>query len=214
MESLNPGTEARVRVLRTLAGVGASLFLAWQSVVLFGVLTEVWPSSVGLTAFVAWAFNMAVTGAFALAGFVLPTHRLLPEAYYRITHPERLQAIYTGAGVDVFRGVLLATAWRDRAMRARFFDGSARGLDHLAVQSRSAEVGHVLPWVVLTAASAVWMARGAVLLGVLTLAFNTLGNLYPVLLQRHHRMRIQRLRRLRAAPRSPRPRTAASSLPP
>jgi hypothetical protein len=33
----------------------------------------------------------------------------------------------------------------------------------------------------------------------MTQSFNLVGNLYPVLLQRHHRMRIQRIRALRGA---------------
>lgn len=179
---------------RTGVGVTASLFLAWQSVALFRALTDVQPSSWALIAFTAWAFNMMVTGTFAFVGFVLPTYRLLPSEYYRIRRPKRLQRGYHMLRVELFRRVLLATLWKDRTKRHRFFDGSASGLDRLSRTSQAAEFGHAIPFALLTAAGLWWTLNGAVRLGLLTMAFNVLGNLYPLLLQRHHRMRIQRLR--------------------
>ena len=171
------------------------------------MLTEVRLSSWALSAFVAWCFSMMVTGAFALSGFVLPTDRLLPERYYRIRRPERLGALYRGLGVDVFRRALLATLWRRRAMQRAYFDGSASGLDHLAARSRASEFGHVVPFVLLTVAGSMWIASGAAGLGLWTLAVNV--HLYPVLLQRHHRMRIQRMRAITQR-RSHRPRRPLS----
>lgn len=173
-------------------------FLAWQSAVSFRALLEVQPASWALATFVAWAFSLMVTGVFAFLVFVLPAHRLLPDAYYRVRAPGRLRTVYRALGVGAFRRVLLATLWRDRARQSRFFDGSAADLDGLAERSRAAEFGHAVPFALLCGASAVWVARGAVRLGLLTLAVNVLGNLYPVLLQRHHRMRIGRLRRVRS----------------
>lgn len=187
-------TASRWQPLRVAAGVLVSLFLAWQSVVAFNVLMEVRPKSWVLTAFVAWAFNMAVTGAFAIAGFVLPTYRLVPQGYYRVSRPELLRAIYQKLRVDLFRRALLATLWKDRSKRRRYFDGSASALGHLDTQSRLAEFGHTIPFVLLTAASCAWAFAGAVWLGAATLTFNVLGNLYPAVLQRHHRMRLQALR--------------------
>jgi len=179
---------------RTGAGMAAALFLAWQSVALFRALTDIQPSSWILSAFTAGAFNMMVTGTFAFVGFVLPTYRLLPSGYYRVRRPKRLQRAYYMLRVECFRRVLLATLWKDRTKRHRFFDGSASGLAHLSRTSQAAEFGHTIPFVLLTAAGLWWTLDGSVRLGLLTIAFNVLGNLYPVLLQRHHRMRIQRLR--------------------
>jgi hypothetical protein len=158
------------------------------------VLLRVRPDSWWLLAFVAWLFNMGVTGAFAITGFVLPTYRVLPEGYYRVRRPRRLKAAYRALHVDLFGRALLATLWRDRAQRKRYFDGTASGLEHLDKQSRSAEFGHTVPFVLVTAAAVAWALSGAVALAGLAFGFNVLGNLYPVLLQRHHRMRVQRLR--------------------
>lgn len=182
------------RVVRISLAVATSLFLAWQSAVVFDVLLRVRPDSWWLLALVAWLFNMGVTGAFAIVGFVLPTYRVLPESYYRVRRPCRLKAVCRALRVDLFGRALLATLWRDRAQRQRFFDGRASGLEHLDKQSRSAEFGHAVPFVLVTAASVAWALSGAVALAGLALGFNVFGNLYPVLLQRHHRMRVQRLR--------------------
>ena len=142
-----------------------------------------------------WSF----WGAFAVVGFVLPTHRVLPTRYYHIGHPERLSSIYRALRVDLFGRALLATLWRDHAQRRRYFDGSPSGLAHLDVQSRSAEFGHVVPFVLVTFASIRWALGGAFGLAGFAFAFNVLINMYPVLLQRHHRMRVQRLQGLRRA---------------
>ena len=137
------------------------MFLAWQSVVIFDALSQVRPESWGLLALVAFLFNVAVLGAFAVIGFVLPTHRLLPDSYYRVGSPERLSFVYRALRVDLFGRALLATLWRDRAQRKRYFDGSPSGLARLDAQSRSAEFGHALPFVLVTLASAAWALDGA-----------------------------------------------------
>lgn len=184
----------RPGIIRISLAVATSLFLAWQSAVVFDVLLRIRPDSWWLLALIAWLFNMGVTGAFAVVGFVLPTHRVLPEGYYRVRRPRRLKAAYRALRVDLFGWVLLATLWRDRAQRRRYFDGTASGLEHLDQQSRSSEFGHAVPFVLVTAASVAWALSGAAALAGLAIGFNVLGNLYPVLLQRHHRMRVQRLR--------------------
>ncbi len=190
---------ARPGVARTGVAVGAALFLVWQSVAIFDVLSRIRPELWGLLALVAFLFNVVVLGAFAVVGFVLPTHRVLPTRYYHIGHPERLSSIYRALRVDLFGRALLATLWRDHAQRRRYFDGSPSGLAHLDVQSRSAEFGHVVPFVLVTFASIRWALGGAFGLAGFAFAFNVLINMYPVLLQRHHRMRVQRLQGLRRA---------------
>lgn len=179
--------------MKRVVQVLISLFLAWQSWRLLVALLEVSPEHWGVMLFVAWVVNMMITGVFAFAVFALPVERLLPDGYYRISHPERLLAIYRRLGVEGFRRVLLATLWRSPSKRDSYFDGTADGLRHLGTKARKSEFGHAVSFVLLCVVSVVFAATGALALGLLTFGINVLGNLYPVLLQRHHRLRLQRL---------------------
>lgn len=173
--------------------VGASVFLVFQS---YGLLSGMsyysdirfWPA-----VFLAWVINMFITGIFAFAGFALPTHRLLPARYYQISDPAQLKRVYKAFGVDRFRKFLLATLWRSKAQQQKYFNGRPDGLEHLAEQSRKSEFGHLLPFVILTVVGTYMVIFVQPVLGGLCLFINLLGNFYPVVLQRHHRMRLQRI---------------------
>lgn len=176
----------------------AGLFLFWQSALFLvdkidGVTTE----NTVLLAFIGWSLNMFLTGAFAIPGFAWPTQRLLPATYYQVQNPQRTALIYYRLGGDLFRWFLLATFWRNAAQRERFFNGRADGLDHLSEQSMKAEFGHLIPFILLTLA-AIYVGVGYAKweLAAWILGFNVLGNFYPVLLQRYHRSRIERMRAL------------------
>ncbi len=175
--------------------VSASVFLIWQSYVLLVNIGYMEGSSWFWSLFVAWVLNMFVTGIFAFAGFALPTEKLLPAAYYEVRNPHRLRAIYGALGVGAFRKFLLATLWRGRARRKNYYEGTKSGIAHMARQSMKAEFGHLIPFLILCVLSVYLAQLVSMRLGVLALLINLLGNLYPVLLQRHHRMRIQALAR-------------------
>lgn len=174
-----------------------SAFLAWQSfdvvvrMHLFDVQAWQW------LLFISWVINMMVTGVFAFAGMVHPTQRLLPDAYYAIHRPDRLEKVYKILKINWFRKFLLATFWKKKEQRKAYFDGSKRGVAGFVESTMKAEFGHLAPFVLLNVVSVYFAATGMVLLGLFTAAFNVLGNLYPVLLQRHHRMRIGRIDRAR-----------------
>jgi hypothetical protein len=177
------------RTLLTLA----SAFLIWQSYDLLihidGFQTDSWLGNL----FLAWVINMFITGIFALAGFAHPTHRLLPKRYYEINQPEKLESTYKLLNVALFRKLLLATLWRNRKQRDQYFDGKRKGLINLIENSQKSEFGHLIPFVILNFIAVYLISVGLINLGIFVFFINVLGNFYPVILQRHHRMRIQRL---------------------
>ena len=184
--------------LRRILSAAVGLFLFWQSFIFLtekmdGVTTE----NTVLLAFIAWSLNMFITGAFAIPGFVWPTQRLLPAAYYRIRNPRGMALIYHRLGGELFRRVLLVTLWRKAAQRKQYFNGRSDGLDHFAEQSTKAEFGHLIPFVLLLLAAVhVGWNYEKWELAALILGFNILGNFYPILLQRYHRCRLEQLRGL------------------
>lgn len=91
--------------------------------------------------------------------------------------------------------MLLATFWKDQKQRQKYFDGSKNGIENLRIQSMKSEFGHLIPLVIISLVIIYLMLIGKIILGVMTLFWNILGNLYPIILQRYHRMRIQILER-------------------
>lgn len=175
----------------------ASAFLIWQSIKLIGQIHELELSSWGALLFIAWVINMFVTGIFAFAGFAHPTQKLLPRSYYEIHFPDRLNRLYKVFRVAIFKKLLLATLWRNKQQRKNYFDGSRGGILSFSEQSMKSEFGHLIPLILLTTVSIYLIVVDQPVLGLFTMAINVIGNFYPVVLQRHHRMRIQRLGRRR-----------------
>lgn len=152
-------------------------------------------SSWGVIIFVAWIINLFITGIFAFSGFAFPTQKLLPKSYYKIYHPKRLKKTFELLKVNLFRKMLLASFWRSQRQRKKYFDGKKNGILNLEIQSMKSEFGHLIPFIIITCVSIYLIAIGAIKLAVVSLLINLIGNLYPIILQRHHRMRIQIIRK-------------------
>ncbi|MFB9295038.1 glycosyl-4,4'-diaponeurosporenoate acyltransferase CrtO family protein [Persicitalea jodogahamensis] len=169
----------------------ASIFLIWQSFGLLSVIDTFRTDSLLFTIFMAWVINLFITGIFAFAGFAFPTQKLLPEKYYRIRNPVRLKKVYRALKVSWFRKALLATLWKSRSQRKKYFDGKREGIANLVEQSMKSEFGHLIPFVLITFVSGYLILIHSIELGIFSLLVNLIGNLYPIILQRYHRMRIQ-----------------------
>lgn len=173
----------------------ASLFLIWQSYELLINIDQLETNSWGLIIFIGWLINLFITGIFAFAGFAFPTQKILPISYYKIYHPEKLKRTYKILRVNLFRKFLLATLWKSQQQIKKYFNGKENGISNLAEQSMKSEFGHLTPFIILCFVSCYLILIGSVKLGVISLLINLIGNLYPIILQRHHRMRILIIRR-------------------
>ena len=146
--------------------------------------------------FKALILNLYITGIFAFAVFAFPSQKLLPKSYYLIRNSTKLKRIFKILKVDWFRNFLLATFWKSEKQRNKYFDGTASGLDHLEIQSMKSEFGHLIPFIIILAVSFWLIAIGQSVLGIFCILINVFFNFYPVVLQRHHRMRIALLRKI------------------
>lgn len=185
-------------MLKKILLLTASLFLLWYTPHMLKDMHSVRFDSWTMVLFFAWIINMMVTGVFAFAGFALPTQKLLPESYYTIHYPDLLKKVYNFLGVAHFRKFLLATFWKSKSQQKKYFDGKRSGMTNLDVQSQKSEFGHLLPFLILSGISIYMIIRINVSLGISTMVLNIIGNLYPIILQRHHRMRIQAIRERKA----------------
>lgn len=170
-----------------------SIFLTYQSYKLIVVIDEVSNSSWANSIMFALLFNLFITGIFAFLGFALPTQKILPNSYYEIKNSKKLTFIYNVFKVDWFRNFLLLTFWKNKKQRRKYFNGKLNGIRNFIVQTKKSEFGHLLPFVFILILSAFLFLKGLQKLAIITFAVNWIFNWYPIILQRHHRMRIQRL---------------------
>lgn len=140
-----------------------------------------------------WAFllNLFVTGVFAFLSFVFPISKLFSTSFYSNVSASRIVWLYSLFRVKYFKRILMFFYWGRKKQRKDFFTGGKKGIMALDFKSKQAEIGHLLPFIVLLILSVVIFVQGKALLGVLILAINLLGNFYPVLMQRKLRLRLQ-----------------------
>jgi hypothetical protein len=169
------------------------LFLFYQSWRLITSWGTIQDESFDVGIFLAFLANLFVLGAFAFGGFAWPTERFLPERYYLVKQPKILLSISKFIGVPIFQKLLLATFWRNEKKQKEYFDGTKSGIAKWIIESKKAEFGHLIPLIILSALSIWSIFLGNYLLASFTQLFNIIANLYPVLLQRSHRARIQRI---------------------
>ncbi|MGB0425234.1 MAG: hypothetical protein ACPGED_12965, partial [Flavobacteriales bacterium] len=86
---------------------------------------------------------------------------------------------------------LMFFIWGKAKNRKHFFDGTKTGLKNFIYQSKQSEFGHILAFILVQACALIVAIKGNLLLLAITTAINVIFNLYPVILQRHHRARIQ-----------------------
>jgi len=173
--------------------ISASIFLIFQSyklIINVGIIPlNSWVSII----IIAWLINLFITGIFAFAGFALPTQNLFPEQYYAVKKPAVLKKIYDIFRVNTFRKFLLQTVWRNKDQRKKYFNGRSDGIDNFITQSKKSEFGHLIPFILIIILCVYFIYKNHLKLALATFIINWIGNWYPIILQRHHRMRISRV---------------------
>lgn len=132
----------------------------------------------------------------AIPGFAFATHKLVGSSYYEIKHPVLLRKAYRMLRLDLFRRALMLVFWGRKSQRKKFFDGTASGIENFIFQTKQAEFGHIVSFVLLALTAVLSVVQGYYVLALVSTCINTIGNLYPALLQRSHRHRIDRVLKL------------------
>ena len=73
-------------------------------------------------------FTICLTGIFAFSGFAFPTYKLLPESYYKISHPELLKKIYAALGVLYFSKAVVAIFYNKKKIKETYFNTDSQGI--------------------------------------------------------------------------------------
>lgn len=174
---------------------GFSLFLAYQTYKLFYLLLS---QSINLNwvyaFFVACLINLFITGFWAFLGFAFPTHKLLTQTYYNQIHLKRVNRWYKVLKGDLFRLFLLATFWKSKKQRAKYFNGKISGIDEMIYQSKQAEFGHLAAFLLILISCILLGFKNYWNTLMISIIINVLFNFYPVLLQRYLRGRILKMK--------------------
>lgn len=172
-----------------------SLFLLYRSIELMRYLAAAQPSEFSLaeSVFLAFILNLFITGVFAFIGFAYPTNRLLPKSFYTIKHSHFIKRLYKFLGLKYFRILLLFFFWGHKKNRQKYFDGSKAGLDNFIYQTKQSEFGHFAAFVLIFLCCMILLFNQYYLVVAIATFLNLIGNFYPVILQRHHRIRIEKI---------------------
>ena len=107
-------------------------------------------------------FTICLTGIFAFSGFAFPTYKLLPEGYYKISHNKK-------------------------KIKETYFNTDSQGIKAFANQTKQDEFGHIVPFVLINLYAIYLLISKNYVLSISIIVSNIVFNLYPVLMQRHHR---------------------------
>lgn len=171
-----------------------SIFLTFQSYELLRNLMASNPEDILLVESlkISFLFTLFVTGVFAFTGFAYSTYKVLPNSYYKIRNENALNTAHKILGVDYFKRILLFVFWGRKKNRKKYFDGTKKGLRNFDFQTRQSEFGHLGAFVIIFVSSFVLLINGYILIFSIIFFINIIGNLYPIILQRTHRLKIER----------------------
>ena len=132
-------------------------------------------------------FTICVTGIFAFLGFVFPTYKFLPDAYYKIRNSVFLKKVYSIFGVHYFSKAVVSIFYNKKKIKETYFNNNSEGITAFTNQTKQDEFGHIVPFVLISCCCIYFLCSKHYILVLSIFVSNILLNLYPVLMQRHHR---------------------------
>lgn len=181
-------------MLKKVALTLASLFLIYNSFKFLKGFFQLSPDSFSALGifFSAFVINLFITGIFAFAGFAFPTNKILPAGYYKIQNPELLNSIYNALGVKYFRAFLLLTFYR-KSDNKKYFNGTKTGILLFDYNTRQSEFGHLMASICISVVAILVLLKGGFMAFMWIQLINLVFNVYPIILQRKHRISIERV---------------------
>ncbi|UYZ59837.1 glycosyl-4,4'-diaponeurosporenoate acyltransferase CrtO family protein [Hymenobacter latericus] len=182
--------------------LGKSAFYLWVSAML---LLTLWSTLKGLllhpgqpsVAAAFWlggfACTTAVAGVFGMLGLAVPVHRLLGPGFYHCVAPSHVSWLYRALRVEWLRRFLCWAYYHKPRQRQAFYGGGRARLGILLDNTQGAEIGHLLAFAAQLLLLPYFLHLGRYDLAAGAAVGNLIGNFYPIVLQRYHRMRLLQL---------------------
>ena len=155
-------------------------------------LTYTFVSYIIMTTFAfAWGLNFLLMMCVSIFLEVLKSD--FTFEYYQEKTWEHKGIIYEKLGINIYRKLLVLIGWEKLNKKANPVKNNLDALIHLEYKTKQAESGHLIIFLIVLGFT-VYAAIQYSLAKCLWLIFlNILLNLYPILLQRYNRPRLQRL---------------------
>ncbi|MFT6167405.1 MAG: hypothetical protein ACJAV5_000639 [Vicingaceae bacterium] len=172
----------------------ASAFLAYQ---FYQVIAALWINAginvlLGIDFLITYIIALFGTGIFTFIGFAYPTSILIGNSYYRIKSTKQLQFWYYLLGVSYFRKFLMLFFWGSKKNQKKYFNRTRIGIDNFIYQTHQSEFGHLGALVLVAFTNMYAFYLGYYAISIFLFVINIVGNLYPIILQRHHRIRLEK----------------------
>ncbi|WP_354028292.1 hypothetical protein [Chitinophaga sp. OAE865] len=116
----------------------------------------------------------------------------LTSSYYNEKTWERRGKIYEFLGINLFRKLLVLIGWEKLNKKSNPIKKDTQALIQLHYRTRQNELGHIIIFIVVLGFNIFVAFKYGFLKSLWLLILNILLNLYPVLLQRYNRPRIER----------------------
>jgi len=145
----------------------------------------------------AWVLNFALM--MAVFYFTSSFKPKLASSYYRSKKWEANGSIYKWLGVNVFRKFLVLIGWEKVIRAASPVNKNLTAIKHLEYGTRQAEFGHLSIFFIVLIMNFFVAFRYGITQSLSLFFLNIIFNVYPVLLQRYNRPRLQRAIRLKEA---------------
>jgi hypothetical protein len=114
------------------------------------------------------------------------------SAYYKTKDWEKKGKIYESFGINIFRKLLVLVGWEKLNKKANPVKNDLESLIHLEYRTKQSELGHLIIFFIVLGFT-IYVALKFTFAESLWLLFlNIIFNVYPILLQRYNRPRLQR----------------------
>jgi hypothetical protein len=133
------------------------------------------------------SFSISLSTIFIILGIIIPAYKILPANYYKIGQPTMLKLICKIIGVKLFGKIIVFLFYNKQKIKATYFGNTQDKLNAFITKTERNEFGHFVPFLLISLISIylVFINRSIFIPSIMLT--NVLVNLYPVLLQRHHR---------------------------
>ena len=112
--------------------------------------------------------------------------------YYREKTWEKKGKIYENFGINLFRKLLVLIGWEKMNKKANPVENNLQALTHLEYRTKQSELGHIIVFFIVLAFTIYVAITFGIKESLSLIILNILLNVYPVLLQRYNRPRLQR----------------------
>lgn len=138
----------------------------------------------------AWGLNFLLM--FWVFIFMETHSNALNSSYYTSRIWERKGQLYEYCGIHLFRKLLVVIGWEKLHKKSNPVEKSSTALQLNLIKTKKAEIGHLMIFLIVLLVTLMVIATSGLRSAMWLIVLNILLNLYPVLLQRYNRPRIER----------------------